>query len=181
MDAIETDLTPKHPQWIGAWWMGFLINAIINFTISIPMSMLPRNLRPIRQSSSSTDSPEKGKTIAEKKEEGQEKESGSGKEKGRENGSVKEMEEELKKKKAKEKDVAEEEKCRKEEEEVDVEQEKGEEGEEEEKREEGKMEKKAENTKTSVAPPTASDESSSGPTKPIDPSSIDWKGNSIVS
>lgn len=56
-------MTQKHPQWIGAWWLGFLVITILNFILFIPMSMLPKNIRPIRRYSSTTASLDKGKEI----------------------------------------------------------------------------------------------------------------------
>src|SRR5688572_11361619 len=80
MVVTETELTQKHPQWIGAWWLGFIINTIANFILFIPMSMLPKNLRPIKRSSSVASSSNKGKEIAWE----EEQEDGNGKMNGEE-------------------------------------------------------------------------------------------------
>jgi Organic Anion Transporter Polypeptide (OATP) family len=42
-----TSITPEHPQWIGAWWIGYLICFIMNFLLFIPTAMLPTHLKPI--------------------------------------------------------------------------------------------------------------------------------------
>ncbi|KAL1419710.1 hypothetical protein MTO96_024979 [Rhipicephalus appendiculatus] len=43
-------ITPKHPKWIGAWWLGFILWGISLFIISLPMSLFPKHIR--RQSQS---------------------------------------------------------------------------------------------------------------------------------
>ena len=46
-----TEITAKHPRWIGAWWLGFVICSVINFMLFIPMMMLPKNMKPIKDTS----------------------------------------------------------------------------------------------------------------------------------
>ncbi|XP_075751308.1 solute carrier organic anion transporter family member 74D-like [Rhipicephalus microplus] len=43
-------ITPKHPKWIGAWWLGFILWGISLFIISLPMSLFPKHIK--RQSQS---------------------------------------------------------------------------------------------------------------------------------
>lgn len=43
-------ITPKHPKWIGAWWLGFILWGISLLIISLPMSLFPKHIR--RQSQS---------------------------------------------------------------------------------------------------------------------------------
>ncbi|ESO01965.1 hypothetical protein HELRODRAFT_161175 [Helobdella robusta] len=38
----KTSLTPSHPKWIGAWWLGFVICFLINTIISLPTFFLPQ-------------------------------------------------------------------------------------------------------------------------------------------
>jgi len=48
---LGTEITAKHPRWIGAWWLGFVICSAINFMLFIPMMMLPKNMKPIKDTS----------------------------------------------------------------------------------------------------------------------------------
>lgn len=45
---ISPDLTPvidnKDPRWLGAWWLGWMIFAVILFMFSITTTMLPKEL-----------------------------------------------------------------------------------------------------------------------------------------
>ncbi|KAH9488243.1 hypothetical protein Btru_063899 [Bulinus truncatus] len=43
-----TTLTPKHPRWIGAWWLGYVVFGVLSLFISIPLFWFPRKL-PQRQ------------------------------------------------------------------------------------------------------------------------------------
>lgn len=40
----ETELTPKDPGWIGAWWLGFLIIAVALLGVAYPTAMFPKRL-----------------------------------------------------------------------------------------------------------------------------------------
>ncbi|XP_014663492.1 PREDICTED: solute carrier organic anion transporter family member 3A1-like [Priapulus caudatus] len=40
----ETNLTPSDPAWIGAWWLGFLLIAVLLWILAIPMAMFPKHL-----------------------------------------------------------------------------------------------------------------------------------------
>lgn len=42
--GVETSLTPEDPSWVGAWWIPFIITAILSFVIAIPFLMFPRQL-----------------------------------------------------------------------------------------------------------------------------------------
>nr|KAG5699923.1 hypothetical protein BaRGS_018222 [Batillaria attramentaria] len=37
-----TTLTPTHPRWIGAWWLGFLVFGIMSMMIGVPLVWFPR-------------------------------------------------------------------------------------------------------------------------------------------
>lgn len=45
---ISPDLTPvidnKDPRWLGAWWLGWLIFAMILFCFSVAVAMFPKEL-----------------------------------------------------------------------------------------------------------------------------------------
>uniref|UniRef100_A0A2C9KTP6 Major facilitator superfamily (MFS) profile domain-containing protein n=1 Tax=Biomphalaria glabrata TaxID=6526 RepID=A0A2C9KTP6_BIOGL len=41
---MATTLTPKHPNWIGAWWLGYVVFGILSLVISIPLFWFPRKL-----------------------------------------------------------------------------------------------------------------------------------------
>ncbi|XP_065293823.1 solute carrier organic anion transporter family member 74D-like isoform X1 [Dermacentor albipictus] len=43
-------ITAKHPKWIGAWWLGFILWGVSLVIISLPMSLFPKHIR--RQSRS---------------------------------------------------------------------------------------------------------------------------------
>ncbi|KAM6215910.1 solute carrier organic anion transporter family member 1C1 isoform 2-T2 [Rhynchocyon petersi] len=56
-------ITPKDPQWVGAWWLGYLIAGIISLLAAVPFWCLPRSLqRPDGQEDSNSSS-EKSKFI----------------------------------------------------------------------------------------------------------------------
>lgn len=190
--VIETDLTPEHPRWIGAWWMGFLICSIINFAICIPTSMIPKNLRPIRGSSSVAATTSNAKIDT--GEEGEEKEEGEQKDKNEED-ETKEKEEkeengEQDREGEKEKEDEQKEKNEKEDEELEKQEKEGREEDQEmikkeedkgkdekgkKKEQEGKEVKKImEDVKKPFVPSTAEQESSTRPPKYLG----DWKGNS---
>ncbi|XP_077990592.1 solute carrier organic anion transporter family member 4C1-like [Glandiceps talaboti] len=42
-DSIQ--ITPEHPAWVGAWWLGFLIGWIMSWLVSLPLSGFPEELR----------------------------------------------------------------------------------------------------------------------------------------
>ncbi|KAK3732075.1 hypothetical protein RRG08_026460 [Elysia crispata] len=39
-----TDLDPKHPRWVGAWWLGYLTLGLITVAMSLPLQLFPRRL-----------------------------------------------------------------------------------------------------------------------------------------
>ncbi|XP_059146312.1 solute carrier organic anion transporter family member 1B2-like [Physella acuta] len=41
----ETTLTPKHPKWIGAWWLGYVIFGTLSLLIALPLFFYPRRLQ----------------------------------------------------------------------------------------------------------------------------------------
>ena len=41
---LETTLTPSDPAWVGAWWIPYLVFALIMWCLSIPFLMFPRYL-----------------------------------------------------------------------------------------------------------------------------------------
>ncbi|XP_014252613.1 solute carrier organic anion transporter family member 4A1-like isoform X2 [Cimex lectularius] len=42
---IQKDITPASTQWVGAWWLGFLVCGCISYFIAIPVLGLPRQLK----------------------------------------------------------------------------------------------------------------------------------------
>uniref|UniRef100_H2Z5W6 Solute carrier organic anion transporter family member n=1 Tax=Ciona savignyi TaxID=51511 RepID=H2Z5W6_CIOSA len=42
--VTPTDINPESPQWVGAWWVGFVISGAILFIIAIPVLGFPRKL-----------------------------------------------------------------------------------------------------------------------------------------
>ncbi|CAH1797018.1 unnamed protein product [Owenia fusiformis] len=44
INLTATDLTPVDPGWLGAWWLGSLLLAVIAFVANVPMFMFPKKL-----------------------------------------------------------------------------------------------------------------------------------------
>ena len=42
----ETDITPRDPRWIGAWWLGFLIFGVISIFPALPLFCFPQRYKP---------------------------------------------------------------------------------------------------------------------------------------
>ena len=42
--TVETDLTPRDPNWIGAWWIGFVLLALIMLVWAVPTILFPARL-----------------------------------------------------------------------------------------------------------------------------------------
>ncbi|XP_059154803.1 solute carrier organic anion transporter family member 2A1-like [Physella acuta] len=40
----DTQLTPTHPRWIGAWWLGYLTFGCLALMVSVPLFCFPRKL-----------------------------------------------------------------------------------------------------------------------------------------
>ncbi|XP_025102752.1 solute carrier organic anion transporter family member 2B1-like [Pomacea canaliculata] len=38
----DTDLSPRHPRWIGAWWLGYVIFGSASILFSFPLFLFPR-------------------------------------------------------------------------------------------------------------------------------------------
>ncbi|BFZ20986.1 hypothetical protein BsWGS_24025 [Bradybaena similaris] len=39
-----TQLTPRHPKWIGAWWLGYLVFGLFSLVVAVPLFCFPRRL-----------------------------------------------------------------------------------------------------------------------------------------
>lgn len=37
-------LTDKHPAWVGAWWLGFIVCAVLSLFVALPLMMFPKHL-----------------------------------------------------------------------------------------------------------------------------------------
>ncbi|XP_032109712.1 solute carrier organic anion transporter family member 1C1 isoform X3 [Sapajus apella] len=55
-------ITPKDPQWVGAWWLGYLIAGILSLLAAVPFWYLPKSL-PRSRSREDSNSSEKSKFI----------------------------------------------------------------------------------------------------------------------
>ncbi|KFP61925.1 Solute carrier organic anion transporter family member 1C1 [Cariama cristata] len=65
VDLDSVTITPKDVQWVGAWWLGYLIAGVISLLASIPFWFLPKHLlKPESRKDSSTSS-EQSKFITE--------------------------------------------------------------------------------------------------------------------
>lgn len=42
----DVDITPTHPKWIGAWWVGFLFFGSLSLIAGLPLLCFPRRLQP---------------------------------------------------------------------------------------------------------------------------------------
>nr|XP_028685142.1 solute carrier organic anion transporter family member 1C1 isoform X4 [Macaca mulatta] len=56
-------ITPKDPQWVGAWWLGYLIAGIISLLAAVPFWYLPKSLPRSQSREDSNSSSEKSKFI----------------------------------------------------------------------------------------------------------------------
>uniref|UniRef100_A0A3Q2I3A4 Solute carrier organic anion transporter family member n=1 Tax=Equus caballus TaxID=9796 RepID=A0A3Q2I3A4_HORSE len=56
-------ITPKDPQWVGAWWLGYLIAGIISLLAAVPFWCLPKSLPRPRSREDSSSSSEKSTFI----------------------------------------------------------------------------------------------------------------------
>ncbi|CAG5123252.1 unnamed protein product, partial [Candidula unifasciata] len=39
-----TKLTPRHPKWIGAWWLGYVVFGVMSLVVAVPLFCFPRRL-----------------------------------------------------------------------------------------------------------------------------------------
>lgn len=56
-------ITPKDPQWVGAWWLGYLIAGIVSLLAALPFWCLPKSLPRHRSKEDSNSVSEKSKFI----------------------------------------------------------------------------------------------------------------------
>ncbi|KAM8777629.1 solute carrier organic anion transporter family member 1C1 isoform 1-T3 [Rhynchonycteris naso] len=56
-------ITPKDPQWVGAWWLGYLIAGVISLLAALPFWCLPKSLLSPQSREDSSSSFEKSKFI----------------------------------------------------------------------------------------------------------------------
>ncbi|XP_070534283.1 solute carrier organic anion transporter family member 5A1-like [Ptychodera flava] len=42
VDMSTIDLTPYDPRWVGAWWLGFVVESVLTVCVAIPMVFLPK-------------------------------------------------------------------------------------------------------------------------------------------
>ena len=41
-------LTPDHPSWVGAWWLGFVISGVLAAVLTVFMFLFPKELPGMR-------------------------------------------------------------------------------------------------------------------------------------
>lgn len=41
----EVSIGPRHPEWIGAWWLGFLVFGTLALFIGLPLLLFPRRMK----------------------------------------------------------------------------------------------------------------------------------------
>ncbi|XP_047407626.1 solute carrier organic anion transporter family member 1C1 isoform X3 [Sciurus carolinensis] len=56
-------ITPKDPQWVGAWWLGYLIAGSLSLLAAVPFWCLPKSLSRPQSAEDSNSSSEKSKFI----------------------------------------------------------------------------------------------------------------------
>ncbi|XP_070535210.1 solute carrier organic anion transporter family member 2A1-like [Ptychodera flava] len=49
IDESTVEIDKTDPRWVGAWWIGFFVNASLLFCVSIPIFLLPKKLRKPRE------------------------------------------------------------------------------------------------------------------------------------
>ncbi|XP_067667640.1 solute carrier organic anion transporter family member 2A1-like [Haliotis asinina] len=52
VDLQDTLLTPRHPEWIGAWWIGFLMFGCLGVIVGIPLLFFPKEILPAEETPS---------------------------------------------------------------------------------------------------------------------------------
>ncbi|XP_041340326.1 solute carrier organic anion transporter family member 1C1-like isoform X2 [Pyrgilauda ruficollis] len=71
VDLDSVTISPKDVQWVGAWWLGYLIAGVISILAGIPFWFLPRHLpRPESRKDSSSSSEHSKFIIEENKDQG---------------------------------------------------------------------------------------------------------------
>lgn len=56
-------ITPKDPQWVGAWWLGYLIAGLLSLLAAVPFWCLPKTLPRSQSIEDSRSSSEKSRFI----------------------------------------------------------------------------------------------------------------------
>ena len=51
----DVNLTPRHPSWIGAWWLGFVVFGTISILVSVPLIFFPRHIKPTHRQRNTCD------------------------------------------------------------------------------------------------------------------------------
>ncbi|KAL3856589.1 hypothetical protein ACJMK2_011324 [Sinanodonta woodiana] len=41
----DTGMSPTHPEWIGAWWLGFMVFGVLSLLAAIPLLFFPRRMK----------------------------------------------------------------------------------------------------------------------------------------
>ncbi|XP_067666199.1 solute carrier organic anion transporter family member 2A1-like [Haliotis asinina] len=59
----DTDLYPRHPRWIGAWWLGYLVFGAAAIIMSFPLFFFPRRLKNAPPSNAMDDIKKKKKDL----------------------------------------------------------------------------------------------------------------------
>ena len=52
----EVSISPLHPAWIGAWWLGFVVFGILSIILAFPLVFFPRRMKPISEREKETSS-----------------------------------------------------------------------------------------------------------------------------
>ncbi|XP_048256798.1 solute carrier organic anion transporter family member 3A1-like [Haliotis rufescens] len=45
VDFSETQMDPLHPQWVGAWWLGYLVFGCAAILLAVPLGCFPRHIK----------------------------------------------------------------------------------------------------------------------------------------
>ncbi|XP_070533074.1 solute carrier organic anion transporter family member 2A1-like [Ptychodera flava] len=49
VNMSSIDIDPKDTRWVGAWWLGYLVNGALMAVIGIPVMLLPKRISPSRE------------------------------------------------------------------------------------------------------------------------------------
>ncbi|XP_070534597.1 solute carrier organic anion transporter family member 2A1-like [Ptychodera flava] len=56
VNMSSIDIDPSDTRWVGAWWLGFLVNGALLLVVAIPITLLPKRFPQVRQKDATTSS-----------------------------------------------------------------------------------------------------------------------------
>ena len=58
--CTDPGISTDDPRFIGAWWLGFLICAVVNLLVAFPISLFPADVKTKKQKMAEEETPEAG-------------------------------------------------------------------------------------------------------------------------